>query len=283
VETTRETLTVDGVVLNTLAKNIESLTGRLRTPPKRTQNIRVPGRHGTIRTNGKKFDENIISLPMWVVGSDDDGRIPTGETERAMFFSNVDQLSRLFIGRDTELDVRHTLPDESVRQCFADVLDAIDFTTDVDPPVGKFGVNLVVSRAFWQDLDSTLQSKSALPASVRFQRFAGATAPMEDLVATIVGPWNAPRLTFDDGSWVQYNHVFGAGEGVVIDSGSWSLSGVGGHVPSLTKLTYYGMSSHWISVPATDHEDGPRVTFTGADRTAESTLTLQGRRKFLVG
>lgn len=282
-ETTAELLTVDGVVLNTLAKNIESLTGRLRTPTKRTQNLVLPGRHGTKRVGGKKFTENILTLPMWVIGCDDDGAIPVGITEREQFFANVDQLTRLFMGRDTPLDVRHTLPDGSVRQCFADVLDALDFTTETDPPIGKFGVSLVLADAFWQDVEPVSQSRDASGTGANFSVLAGATAPMEDLVVTIEGPWNNPRLTFDDGSWVQYNHVFAAGERVVIDSGNWSLAGVGSYVPALSNLQYSGTSSHWIAVPPTDSDLGPRVTFTGGGRTTDSSVTIEGRRKFLVG
>lgn len=281
VTTTTELLTVDGVVLNTLAKNVESLTGRLRTPAKRTANVTVPGRHGSVRTSGKMFSENILTLPMWVLGCDDDGAIPEDETERTEFFARINELTRLFIGRDEILDVRHTLPDGSVRQCFADVMDAIDFTTETASPIGRFGVSLVVPGAFWQDLDAHTQEKSAEPASATFSAFAGATAPMEELVATIEGPWNNPRLTFEDGSWVQYNEAFSAAQGVAIDSENWSLSGIGGYVPALTKLEYSGTSSRWFSVPAS--EAAPRVTFGGTARTAASSLTLAGRRKFLVG
>lgn len=283
METTTEVLSVDGVVLNTLAKNIESLTGRLRTPAKRTSNITIPGKHGTKRTGGKKFDQNVVTLPMWVLGCDDDGEIPSGSDERIEFFARVDELTRLFVGRDSVLDVRHTLPDGSVRQCFADVMDAIDFTTESFSPLGRFGVSLILTDPFWQDLNSITQTRSGTPASARFSDYAGATAPMEDLVVTILGPWSNPRLTFEDGSWVQYNEVLTGTQGIVVDSGEWSLAGVGGYTPSLSKLQYSGVSSHWVAMPPSEDENGPSITFGGTGRTSASTVTLQGRRKFLVG
>lgn len=281
--TTAEVLTVDGVVLNTLAKNIESLSGRLRTPSKRTSNVVVPGRHGSTRVGGKKFSENMIVLPMWVLGCDDDGAIPEDSTERIEFFARVNELSRLFMGRDELLDVRHTQPDGSVRQCFADVLDALDFTTESDPPIGKFGVSMVVPDAFWQDLEERTQTKSSVNPSATFSILAGATAPMEDLTVTLEGPWTNPRLTFDDGSWLQYNDAFTAGQGIEINAGTWTLTGVGDFDPVLSSLQYSGASSHWIAIPPTDSTNGPRVTFGGTDRTAESTVTITGRRKFLLG
>lgn len=281
--TTEEILSVNGVVLNTYAKNIESLTGRLRTPAKRTSNVVVPGRHGAKRTPAKKYDQNVITLPMWVIGCEDDGSIPTGTTQRELFFRNVDELSQLFLGRDEMLDVRHTLPDGSIRQCFADVLDAIDFTTESANPVGKFGVSLVVPGAFWQDLSERTEQESAQGASGTFQEFQGATAPMEDLQITIMGGWSNPRLTFSDGSWVQYNGVFSNTQGIIIDSETWSLTGVGGFVPNLSSLVYSGTSSHWVSLPPEKSDTAPVVQFGGTGRAVSSSVTLSGRRKFLVG
>lgn len=280
--TTAETLSVNGVVLNTYAKNIESLTGRLRTPGRRSSNVVVPGRHGTVRASAQKFHENVIALPMWVVGGTDEGKIPSGSTAREEFFKRMDELTHLFLGSSGPLDVRHTLPDGSVRQCFADVLDAIDFTTESADPMAKFGVSMTIPGAFWQDLDELSDEQVANVNSLTFSKFEGATAPMEELRARIVGPWNNPRLTFADGSWVQYSESFAAGQGVVIDSELWSLSGVGGYVPVLSSLTYSGESSRWMSIPPSGSSALP-VTISGSSRTPGTRLTLEGRRKYLVG
>lgn len=283
--TTTEILTVNGVILNTLAKNVESLAGRLRVPAKRSQNIVVPGRHGTVRTKGKKYDQNVLALPMWVIGCKDDGSIPTNTSERRLFFDNVDALSHLFSANgDTPLDIRHTLPDGSIRQCFGDVLDVIDFTTQSgETPLGKFSVSIQVPAAFWQDLNEvTTGSLVASGASVNLAALAGATAPMEDLRVQLVGPWNNPRLTFADGSWVQYSESFTAGQGVLIDASNWTLSGVGGYVPALAKLTYSGMSSHWMCLPPTN-DVVPTVSLSGTARTGATAMTMTGRRKYLVG
>lgn len=279
--TTEETLTVDGVVLNTYAKNIESLAGRLIAPSKRTSNVVVSGRHGAVRVRGKKYDQNVIALPMWVIGCEDDGSVPSDTTERRLFFRNIDQLSHLFV-RDALLDVRHTLPDGSVRQCFAEVLDSIDFSSDTAHPLGKFGVSLVLSDPFWQDVDERVADVAAVGQSVTLGEFRGATAPMEDLTAELTGPWSSPVLTFADDSWVAYDEAIPAGKGIKIDAATWSLTGVGGLTPSLSKLRYGGTSSHWIAIPGAG-EDVPEIRLAGSARTSDTRLTLQGRRKFLVG
>lgn len=280
--TTTEILSVNGVVLNTYAKNIESLTGRLRTPGKRTSNVVVPGRHGSLRTGDKKFDENVIALPMWVVGADDDGKIPSGSTDRREFFKRMDELTALFMGSSGPLEVRHTLPDGSIRRCFADVLDAIDFTTIGANPDAKFGVSLVVHGAFWEDLNSITSSRTANGSSATFSEFAGATAPMEDLILAFTGPWTNPRITFADGSWLAYDEAITSSQGIRINSSDWTLAGVGGLVPSLQKLRYSGSSSRWASVPPAV-TGGPVIQLAGTSRTTATRLALEGRRKYLVG
>jgi hypothetical protein len=280
--TTTETLSVNGVVLNTFAKNIESLAGRLRTPARRTSNITVPGRHGSVRNPNQLFAENILTLPMWVIGCDDDGNIPAGSTARREFFKRIDELSALFLGSVGPLDVRHTLPDGSVRQCFADVLDAIDFSSESANPLGKFGVSLTLADPFWQDLTPTSQEMVANGSTAVFTSFQGATAPMEDLTATIMGPWNNPKLTFSDGSWVMYSDTFTSTQGVIINSGNWSLTGVGGKAVALNKLTYSSSTGRWMSIPP-NQTSSTSVTLAGTARTTATKLTLAGRRKYLVG
>lgn len=279
--TTAETLSVNGVVLNTLAKNIESLTGRLRTPGKRTTNVTVPGRHGTLRTAVKLFDENILALPMWVIGGDDDGKIPVGQTDRRLLFSNIDTLTRLFLGSQTVLDVRHTLPDASVRQCFGDVLDVIDFTTESADPMAKFGVSIVMADPFWYDLTTITQD--VLPANgttASFSSFGGATAPMDKLLFRLTGPWNSPILTFSDGSWLAIDVNIPAAATVTVDCSTWTLTS-SGVTTILANLRRSTTTARWATVPPTS---GPLVVnLAGASRTTATALRVQGRRAFLVG
>lgn len=278
MNTTTETLTVDGVVLNTLAKNIESLTGRLRAPALRTSNVIVPGRHGALYTPNKKFDQALITLPMWVVGSDDDGAIPGGSNARREFFKRVDELAELF-KRPGLRDVRWTKADGSVRQCFAEALDVMDFTTDAGPR-GLFSVNLTVPAAFWQDVSTLTQTfASATGASVVATSFAAATAPMEDLLWQLTGPWTSPRLTFADGSYVAYAAAIPAGQSLTIDSGNWELTGGGGLTPDYTKLTHDGVDAYWAALPS----DNQTVTLSGTARTSATSLAATGRRKYVIG
>lgn len=280
VQTTTEILSVNGVVLNTLAKNIESLTGRLHTAGKRTANVTVPGRHGTLRAANKMFDENVIALPMWVVGADDDGKVPGGQTERRLFFSNIDTLTRLFLGSSGPLDIRHTLPDGSIRQAFGDVLDAIDFSTESPNSLAKFGVSIVLSDPFWYDLNSITQQVQANGATAAFSSFAGATAPMDKLQFRLTGPWNSPILTFSDGSWIAVDVNIAAAQTVTVNSDTWTLSSTG-VTTILANLRRSSPNSRWASVPPSAGD--LTVTLAGSGRTTATQLQIVGRRAFLVG
>jgi hypothetical protein len=280
VNTTTEILSVDGVVLNTLAKNIESLAGRLRTPARRTANLTVPGRHGQVRVATRMFAENVLALPMWVIGGDDDGKIPAGQTDRRMLFSNIDTLSRLFLGTSGALDVRHTLPDGSIRQCFADVLDAIDFTTESADPMAKFGVSLVMADPFWHDLNYITQQVQANGATASFSSFAGATAPMEKLRFKLTGPWNSPVLTFSDGSWLAVDVNIPAGATVTVNSDTWTLTSTG-VTTILANLRRSSPTGRWATVPPSS--GALVVTTAGASRTTATQLETYGKRAYLVG
>lgn len=280
--TTAETITVNGVALNTLAKNVESLTGRLTGPARRTQNLLMPGRHGAIWTPRKRFDQGLITLPMWVKGCDDDGSIPTGSSARKEFYKRIDELTGLFGNQDL-LDIRHTLPDGSVRQCFAEVLDVIDMTVVGVSPLALFGVSLNIPSSFWQDLFPLSQGFTGTVDIKQITLFAGGTAPMDDLVYTVVGPITSMRLTDEiagGDTWFQYNGAIGAGQGMIIDAGQWTLVGTGGYVPDYSLAQHLG-DSRWLSL--TPSLPNPKIHMTGTGKTAATSLTVAGRRKYMVG
>lgn len=67
---------VDGVSLQTFANNITTLSGRDTPPPMRGEDLTVPYSPGQTWVP-KVVDSRVISLNMWVRGSNADGSIPT--------------------------------------------------------------------------------------------------------------------------------------------------------------------------------------------------------------
>lgn len=284
--TTTETLTVNGVVLNTLAKNIESLTGRLKIPQLRTENIAVPGRHGRLRTQRKYYEESILVLPMWVVGCDDNGVVTNN---RQQFFQNLDQLTQLFKPGNGMLEVLHTLPDGTVRRVWAEVTEAIDFSTEGGSnPLGKFSVALKVPSVFWED--QTAQSLDMLPTqNGAITPFTGMTAPIEDAVFTITGPATNTRIealyngsSLDVPCWFQYAATVPAGQTLTVDCGKWTLTGGGGYTADYSQLSHAG-TPRWLTIVPGPVSGAPQLLITSSGTTGATKVNLTAKRKYLVG
>lgn len=286
--TTAETLSVGGVVLNTLAKNIESLTGRLKVAAIRTDNLIVPGRHGRLHTQQKYYDEGQIILPMWVRGCDDNGVVPA--STRTQFFQNIDILSALFRPGDGLLEVLHTLPDGSVRRAWCEVTEVIDFSVQGgNAPLGKFSVAMRVPAAFWED-QLSVSLDMPLTQNGNIVPFGGMTAPIEDGVFTITGPCVNPRVealyngaSLSTPNWFQYNGSLTTGQTLKVDCGNWVLTGGGGFVPSYANFTHAG-ASRWLIIVPPPSSGTPQLKVTATGITGGvSKINLTAKRKFLVG
>lgn len=288
METTQETLVVNGVVLNTLAKNVSSLTGRLKVPSRRGENITVPGRHGTLRTTRKFYDQGDIVLPMWVRGCDDDGLVTSSREE---FYSNVDQLAKLFNPGDGLLEVVHTLPDGSARRAWAECTEAIDFSVSSGShgfPLGKFSVALKMPSPFWEETTVTsIDLPVGLVGSVN--QLDGTTAPIDDAVFTITGPATNPRVealynnvTMENPTWFQYSGTVPATKTLTVDIGQWSLVGSSGYTPDYSFLSHKG-GANWLTIVPGPQEEPPQLKVTASSTSGATKINLQARRKFLVG
>ena len=285
--TTADTLTVNGVVLNTLAKNITTLTGRLRAPALRTDNISVPGRHGTIRTPNKRYEEGQIILPMWVRGCDDD----EGNVSRAQFFENVDTLTHLFRPGSGMLTVVHTLPDGSQRRCIAECTEAINLTMQAggEFPYATFSVALRVPSVFWEDVEA-----SVFDVSNTFDgdltALGGSTAPIEDAILKIYGPTTNTTIearyngvALEDPLYFNYSGTIATGQTLTVDCGTWKLTGAGGLAVDYTKMFHTGSSRFLTLVPGpVGGSPQMKVTMTGSV-AGTSKVNVTARRKFLVG
>lgn len=287
--TTAETLTVDGTVLNTYAKNIETRTGRMHVPGLRTPNVALPGKHGDGWTKYKTYEPGVLVLNMWVLGCDDDGLIPGGSTARKEFIKNRDALLQLFMASQSLRTLKQTMPDGSVRQCRAEVLTAFDFSS-INPTDARFSVEFAIPEVFWESETYTTDSLIALTAEagagsdysdVTF--LDGSNAPIEDLIFKVHGPATNPTL-WDawTGQYVRLNAALGSGSVWTVNSGLWTTDVDGtnvvasvqsvGESPRLLVLNPYQAGPPRIKVVA---NGGTWVPGT-------STLKISGRRKFLV-
>lgn len=282
--TTAERITVDGVDLKTFCWNIETLGATLRTAPRRGANAIVAGRSGSIHRRFKPLDEARYVWPMWVLGCDSDGNIPGGSTARREFFKRVDELTRLLMKEHGLLDVRHTLPDGTVRQAFLEVQALIDYATaGVGQPKGLLSVELVNPASVWQEV--TLQSitDNATPYVLDFG--SGATASLEDAIITLTGPITNPIITdtFAGDAFLSYAKTIAAGTTVTFNAGTGQITQTGGHVIDATLLTMQNTNGRLARFIADPVAGGYRCTVTGSGTTGATSVQIQYRRKYATG
>lgn len=281
--TTTERITVEGIDLKTYCWNVETLGATLRSPSRRGANAVVAGRSGGILTRFKPHEEATYVWPMWVLGADADGSIPGGSTARIEFFKRVDELTRLFSKEHGALDVRHTLPDGTIRQAFLECRSVLDFTTGgIGQPMGKVAVELVNPSCYWQDINTTSVTDNTSALTVDFG--AGGTAPIEDAVITLTGTINNPVFTdaFAGDALCSYAKTVGAGHSLVINSSLSTVTASGGHTLDMTKFSMQNTNGRLMRFVPHPVSGGYRLVVTGTGFSG-ATVNVVSRRKFLVG
>lgn len=279
--TTTERLTVDGVDLKTWAKNVSTLGAMLHAPARRGSVAVVAGKSGSLRRGYRPYEEASYVWPMWVRGCDDNGAIPGGSTARIEFYKRVDELTRLFTKDSGLLDVRHILPDGTIRQATLEVRSIIDFTTFGYSPLGKFQVELVNPDSFWQDVSTNSVTDVTSALTVNFG--SGGTAPIEDAVITLTGAISSPVFTDAFGGAVAtYAKALTAGHSLVLNCGTSQVTVAGGHVLDMTKLTLSNSNGRLMRFSPDSVNGGYRLVVTGTGISG-ATINVVSRRKYLVG
>ena len=286
--------TFDGVRLDTLAYNIETISGEDLIPGVRSNDIALPGRHGSVPILGKKFDNSRYIQSMWVNGCNVDGTLPP-VLRRNEFRKNLDTLKALFGKRNALITVLADIGDGTKREAFAQCLSTVDFSVSGVNPLGRFVVELDIPAVFWRDTaDVDFDSLTGVTTSfaVNLATYAGATGIMEDLYIVIDGPCNAPKLIDNaTGHYVQYTGNLTAGQQWVVNTTLWT-SKVGAGIAftqsgtDQTAATVFS-GQHTpryfaVSPVPTSQATGPQLTFTNTGSSSAATrVRVRGRRKFL--
>lgn len=276
-------LTVNGVDLHTLAWNVKNRSGRWHVPERRGADPVFPGIHGTGRTLGKPFAANTLVWSMWAVGSNADGTIPADKNMAKKCMENLDALSRLFTAPTLVIQQSGwETPTPQIRECVAQCVAAIDFSSMSGGTRAEFSVELQVPAAFWFE-QGTGTTQTILVGSsgstLNFTNFAAATAPLVNAAFDLTGPAQTPRLTDPvTGQWVQLNKNLVAGAHWYLDVGAWtSKIGTTNEIAS----TSHGLGANFLEL--TPDAAGMKVKVTAASGiTAATSLKVTGRRGFLL-
>lgn len=282
-------ITVDGIPLNTLAKAVESKTGRMSMVGARGANAVVAGRSGSIWTPGKSNEEGRFVLPMWVLGCDDDGNIPGGSSALKEFYKNKDLLQRIFGKRHALIDVQATQPDGSVRRCMAEVTAVVDFEM-LDANDARFNVEFVVPEVYWEDLNATSYTSAtgqANNATLTIAGLAGGTAPIEDgqfIVRATTTCTNPQLVDVTTGDYVKYTGSLTAGDDWYVNADTWKSrkgTAIGyndaGGTNVISATTHGGYVGRLLALrPANDGTQ--QIKFVTSSGTAQ--ILVQAKRKF---
>jgi hypothetical protein len=284
-------MTVDGVRLDTLAWNIETLNGRLAIPGVRGEDPVIPGDDGAVFVPNKSYDTGRMTLSMWVRGSDVNGLVPVMSSQIAEFRKNLDTIGKMFTVRHRLLDIRQTWPAGDI-QYLCKVEQPWDFSANAVNPRAKFAVELSIPRVFGQDVATTdFASATGLTTgtTVTITTHAGHTAPINDAILVVRGPATNPRLTNPDtGEWVQYNGTIASGSDWRIDCDLWETrTGVGIGLSSgagtnqVANTSYAGGGARFMRLTPRP-SGGPQVVLTGSAFGGNTQVLARARRKFIV-
>lgn len=141
MDTTQTLWSVDGESLQTYAWNITTLGGtRDGVPELRGENIEIPFSSGT-RFVPKVPDARVITLAMWVQGSNTDGTIPRSEDAKQTYVQNLRKLKRLLWtpGREVTLTKKMWVLTDELWRAGVDVSKL--------PSQGRFSLYTVSAKA----------------------------------------------------------------------------------------------------------------------------------------
>lgn len=285
-------VTVDGVSLDSVAWNIES---KIRTwAGSRSGDYPVPGVDGEAASLNDDLDSTVMTLSMWLLGTDGNGVVPGGSTPMAQCYANLDALSHLFIGpRHRLLDVREVVDASgTVRQAYCKVVDAIP--PEVRPGGrAAFTVTLKLPDGLRQDVNTSdwAQASAASGTVYEVATLQGSTGPINDAVLLVTGPATNPTVTDPTtGAYVRLNASLTAGQAWRVNNETWSsrygtltLASPDASGTDASGITDDGGGNTRLLrlLPTLDTgQRRVRVVLSGTGFTAATGLSIRARRKF---
>lgn len=270
-------LLVDGVSVQTHAFNVTTRSSRWVVPGRRGDNPSLPGVHGSLWTPGKPYEENTLVWKMWAVGANPDGSMPDGDRAEKVL-EHLDALTRMFTAPGLRT-VR-----QGDRQFRGEVTAAIDLSSMAGGTRAEFAVEWTLPVPFWEDVESTVQTKNPgsgqTSATLRFDAFDGATAPLTGATYEVTGPVQSPRLTdLVTGQWVKLGATLTSGQTWRVHAGSWESTVNGAN---RVGATTHGEGATFLDL--NPHPDGTMSVGFSADGgvTAATSIRITGRRKHLL-
>lgn len=272
-------LTVDGVSIQTYAYNVKNRGGRFRTPERRGSNAILPGIHGRTYVQGKPFDENVLPLTMWALGCETDGSMPSDGKRALQVRENLDALTRMF--QPGRLVALQQTVDTTIRECWGEVVQAIDFTTMAGGTRAEFAVEIRVPGAFWRDTASTNQTVltgTGDDVTISFSTFGPSTAPLTGMQFDVLGPVTDPILTDPvTGQWVKHTGGVPGSQHLIVDAAAWTATLNGAN--AIANITH-GNGATFLDL--SPRSAGPQVRVQGTGKNSSTSVKVTGKNSYLL-
>lgn len=263
---TPRTIIIDGVRLDTYAFAITSRTGWDSLPGLSGENIRIPGKDGEV-WSAKDYAPGLMSLDLFVQGTNSTGVIPGGSTAGATFRSNMDSLLAIFGKRSGLIAIEKEMEDGSIRRNNAEVTAVVTPEYLGGDPVATLKVLLTLPNPIWQATSNTTSSGTGLLTA-----FTGITAPITDALITVTGATSGATITdVVSGGFIKY---IGALSGTWIINCSSFTSTIGG--VSAIAGTSFSPGPRFFSITP-NASLIPNVTLS-----AGGSLTIVAAKKYLT-
>lgn len=290
---------VDGQSLQTYAWNIETLGGdRNSARALRGSDLVIPSRPGSVWTP-RVVDAHVVTLGMWVQGSNPDGTIPTDENARRTFDANWRML-RALLWRPRQqftLGKQFWVPAQDLADAGAEEQAlAYDGSWALIHAEAKasFAGGLVPSMngpshaAFTVDLRLSDPYFYGAPISVDFSATTGAglPGPLQEFFVlgddrttkigfALEGPLTTPRFTSsltEAETWIQYTYPIADGDEVSVDVSTFESV----HTETTATFRSPGYVSHRGDASWFYLDPGPaKVNLTVQEGTGTGTLTYR--------
>ncbi len=220
--TTLRPWTIDGLDLQTLAFNIETIDGLFGRPAMRGENSPTPYLDGSYAFGKKFYQQRDLSLSMLVLATDANGVVTSNPATH--LYDNLDVLLGLFESASL-LSLKRTMGDEATqRELLVEVVRAIPVQTGISPLSYRFVVEMRAPRPFWRELPIQQDIQSNVTSFPHNYLIAtGGNAPIADAVITIhcdSGGSNPSLTLTSTGEFIKVNDTLIPNDDVIIDLGA---------------------------------------------------------------
>ncbi len=263
----------DWEITQGIVRDVETRDGLYRASGLRGGNVEIAARGGNLY-RAKKIGPGGFVLNLWL-----------GDKSRSDVDRYYDELLRATAAPHRMTRYRRLLEDGSQRECYGEVVQAIE-PRHSGQALMRCGLEVGIPSGVWRDapeFSGTRTDSRAGTGVLRLSSFVGSTAPLDDLVYRIPGPVDLPTVVdvtdgVDTEAMVWQGSV-GLGQTLVINSGTWRITGEGGLiVPSVGPLSFTG--DRFLTVAPARPGVIPSVRFQGVNVGVGAGLSVSGVRSF---